>query len=188
MKSQTSFLPDNERWPPGLIYLEDFISEAEEENLLLRLQEVEYSSFKMRGVESKRKIAHFGMQYDFLNRSVSRGEKIPTWLLTYKIRAEEVLKKEVSQILATYYPAGSSIGWHFDAPPFESLLGISLLNPCLWKMRKGKVRHWQTFELGLAPRSAYAISGEARWLWEHHIPAVKADRYSLTFRTLVAKV
>jgi alkylated DNA repair dioxygenase AlkB len=36
----------------------------------------------------------------------------------------------------------------------------------------------------LAPRSAYMLSGKARWSWQHSIPAGKALRYSVTFRTL----
>ena len=34
----------------------------------------------------------------------------------------------------------------------------------------------------LAPRSIYSLTGEARSVWEHSIPPVKAHRYSITFR------
>jgi alkylated DNA repair dioxygenase AlkB len=33
-------------------------------------------------------------------------------------------------------------------------------------------------------RSAYLLSGKARWSWQHSIPATDALRYSITFRTL----
>jgi alkylated DNA repair dioxygenase AlkB len=36
----------------------------------------------------------------------------------------------------------------------------------------------------LARRSAYLLTGESRSAYEHHIPAVAALRYSITFRTL----
>jgi alkylated DNA repair protein (DNA oxidative demethylase) len=36
----------------------------------------------------------------------------------------------------------------------------------------------------LAPRSAYVLSGAARWSWQHSIPPAKELRYSVTFRTL----
>ena len=39
-------------------------------------------------------------------------------------------------------------------------------------------------ELELAPRSAYVPCGRARWSWQHSIPATKALRHSVTFRTL----
>jgi hypothetical protein len=28
------------------------------------------------------------------------------------------------------------------------------------------------------------VSGKARWSWQHSIPAAKAERHSVTFRTL----
>lgn len=38
--------------------------------------------------------------------------------------------------------------------------------------------------LVVAPRSAYLLTGQARWTWQHSIPPGSALRYSLTFRTL----
>jgi hypothetical protein len=37
------------------------------------------------------------------------------------------------------------------------------------------------YVLGLEPRSAYVMRGDARWRWEHNIPATKNLRYSITF-------
>jgi alkylated DNA repair dioxygenase AlkB len=39
-----------------------------------------------------------------------------------------------------------------------------------------------TFELKLERRSLFVLAGEARRDWQHRIPAVQADRYSLTVR------
>jgi hypothetical protein len=36
----------------------------------------------------------------------------------------------------------------------------------------------------LGPRSAYLLSGNARWNGRHGIPPVKGLRFSITFRTL----
>jgi alkylated DNA repair dioxygenase AlkB len=38
------------------------------------------------------------------------------------------------------------------------------------------------------PRSIYVMSGPSREVWEHSIPAVEAQRYSITFRTMAAKI
>jgi alkylated DNA repair dioxygenase AlkB len=38
--------------------------------------------------------------------------------------------------------------------------------------------------LVLEPRSAYHLSGSARYEWEHSIPQTDALRYSLTFRNV----
>jgi alkylated DNA repair dioxygenase AlkB len=45
-------------------------------------------------------------------------------------------------------------------------------------------RRVATHEITLERRSAYLMTGEARSGFEHHIPAVNALRYSVTFRTL----
>jgi len=39
----------------------------------------------------------------------------------------------------------------------------------------------------LAQRSAYLLSGEARWDWEHRITPGDQLRFSITFRTLSDK-
>jgi alkylated DNA repair dioxygenase AlkB len=46
------------------------------------------------------------------------------------------------------------------------------------------VRRSASHEIVLARRSAYLLTGESRSAYEHHIPAVAALRYSITFRTL----
>jgi hypothetical protein len=38
--------------------------------------------------------------------------------------------------------------------------------------------------MDLEPRSAYSITGHARWGWQHAISPTKELRYSITFRTL----
>jgi DNA oxidative demethylase len=39
-------------------------------------------------------------------------------------------------------------------------------------------------EVVLEPGSAYALTGQARWSWQHSIPPIPALRYSVTFRSL----
>ena len=39
-------------------------------------------------------------------------------------------------------------------------------------------------EIIAEPRSAYLMRGPARYEWEHSIPPVTEQRYSVTFRTL----
>ena len=64
-------------------------------------------------------------------------------------------------------------------------MGLSIASPCVFRLRKplGN-RKWQRASIILEPRSAYILSGEARWHWEHSIPPVEHRRYSLTFRNL----
>lgn len=172
---------DTHRTPSGFSYHPDFISPSEEKTYLNIFSDLKFQTFEMHGVEARRKIVHFGMKYDFRSRTASKYQDIPEWLLPLKEKSEVFLQKEVSQILVTHYPLSAPIGWHLDAPPFESLLGVSLLSPCRFLLKKES----EKFEIILHPRSAYIIQGEARWKWQHHIPPVKFERYSITFRTLV---
>ena len=41
--------------------------------------------------------------------------------------------------------------------------------------------------LEVEPRSAYLLSGESRWTWEHRIFPGDRLRFSVTFRTLSEK-
>jgi alkylated DNA repair dioxygenase AlkB len=52
-----------------------------------------------------------------------------------------------------------------------------------------KTQHskWERFTLEARPRSIYMMAGPSRQVWEHSIPAVEAQRYSITFRTMAAK-
>ena len=43
---------------------------------------------------------------------------------------------------------------------------------------------WERFNLTAEPRSAYHLTGPARWEWQHSILRVETLRYSITFRTM----
>jgi hypothetical protein len=72
-------------------------------------------------------------------------------------------------------------------PQFEIIIGISLKSSCRFRFKpyrhEGKI-----VATSLEPRSAYILRGAARWQYQHSIPAVKALRYSITFRTWRSKV
>jgi alkylated DNA repair dioxygenase AlkB len=71
---------------------------------------------------------------------------------------------ELTQVLVTEYAPGAPIGWHKDRPFFGDVMGLSLASPCSFRLRKalgnGK---WRRVSLPLEPRSAYLLSGPARW-------------------------
>jgi alkylated DNA repair dioxygenase AlkB len=82
------------------------------------------------------------------------------------------------------YPPGAAIGWHKDRPAFGDVIGISLLAPCTFRLRRKTGTTWERLSLTAEARSAYLLRGAARNEWEHSIPPVDARRYSITFRTL----
>jgi alkylated DNA repair dioxygenase AlkB len=93
--------------------------------------------------------------------------------------------EEFQHVMLTEYGPGAGIGWHRDKAVFGQVVGISLLAPCVLRLRR-KVgeRKWERVNVLAEPRSAYFLSGQARSEWGHSIPPVEALRYSITFRNL----
>lgn len=187
MTYQTDFFRDV-RPPKGLQYIPDFISPAEEKFLIKEIKNLEWQNIKMHGVIAKRKVVHFGMDYSYSSRILTKTAPPPkfmNFLMDKVSSAMNVPLKEISEILISHYPVGAPIGWHRDAPMFESLLGISLQSGCYMRFRHITDKTTLKFEQYLERRSAYILEGDARWKWQHHIPPVKEERFSITFRTLV---
>jgi alkylated DNA repair dioxygenase AlkB len=84
----------------------------------------------------------------------------------------------------TEYGPGAPIGWHKDKFVFGRVVGISLLSPCTFRLRRRRGEKWQRYSITLEPGSAYVMAEEARTVWEHSIPPVEQLRYSITFREL----
>jgi alkylated DNA repair dioxygenase AlkB len=68
---------------------------------------------------------------------------------------------------------------------FGDVVGISLLAPCRFRLRRRRGDGWERFTFDAQPRSAYVLADAARWEWEHSIPPVAALRYSITLRNLL---
>jgi alkylated DNA repair dioxygenase AlkB len=174
--------------PEGLVYRPELLSVEEEHALLRELERLEFDEIRMHGVVAKRTARHFGLDYDYERRGVTREvEPVPPWLLPVRQAGADlagVAADELLEALVQRYPEGSSIGWHRDAPMFGTVVGISLLSAARMRFRRdaGGVR--RTFELELEPRSGYVLAGPARTAWQHHVPPTRALRYSITFRTL----
>ena len=89
-------------------------------------------------------------------------------------------------MLINEYRPAAGIGWHRDKAQFDEVVGVSLLAPCSLRFRRKAGATWERASLTVEPRSAYLLSGPARNLWEHSIPALDQLRYSITLRTLGA--
>jgi DNA oxidative demethylase len=181
--------------PEGFLYRSEFISSEEEQQLVREIQELEFAEVKMHGVTAKRRAVHFGRTYQFDTFKLGPAVDIPDFLLPLRARAGELTDRdppEFAEALLTEYPPGAGIGWHRDAPHFGIIVGISLLAGCTMQFRpveSGRkatplAKRPKSLAQLLEPRSAYFISGAARSEWQHHIPATKSLRYSITFRTL----
>lgn len=176
--------------PEGLRYQPDFVSKEEEEDLITRIRSLPLSPFQFGAFEGKRRIASFGWRYDYSQQKLEQGDELPPWLAPFIARVEKsagLPPSSVRQILCTEYHEGVGIGWHRDKPHFEQVFGLSLASACKFRFRRKSGSSWQRFTLDAAPRSLYVMTGDSRQLWEHSIPAVERQRYSITFRTMAAK-
>ena len=117
--------------PDGFSYERDFLTVDEEALLLKTIGSIELRPMMFQGFEAKRKVASFGYDYSFDKRKLSKGKEIPTelqWLVS-KIGAKlSIPAHNFAELLITEYPVGSVINWHRDAPPFDLVVGISLLS------------------------------------------------------------
>ena len=179
-----------EEEPEGLVYRRGLVSEAEERALLERLASLRFDPIVIRGQTARRTARHFGLDYDYEARTPQPGEPIPVWLDPIRERAAELagLKPDdFVEALVQRYPAGSTIGWHRDAPSFGIVVGISLQGASRLRFQRGKGDDRRVWEVLLEPRSGYVLAGKARTSWQHSIPPTKEPRYSITFRTLRAR-
>jgi alkylated DNA repair dioxygenase AlkB len=180
--------------PPGFRYRADFLTVGEEAALADEISRVEFTTFEMRGVVARRRVAFFGRSYD---NAGAATPPIPAFLIPYRDRLARwagVDPDAFAMALINEYREGAPIGWHRDAPQYDIVAGISLLSACRMKFRpyvapkdlqaRTRPKRTATHEITLERRSAYLMTGESRSQYEHHIPPAAALRYSITFRTL----
>jgi alkylated DNA repair dioxygenase AlkB len=181
--------PETPLLPEGFVYQPDTLSLQAERELLERIRELPLKEFDFHGFTARRRTISFGWQYDFARSRLDRADDIPPWLLPLRETAADLAGLEPDQLahaLILEYSAGATIGWHRDKAAFGDVIGISLLSPCRFRLRRKAGSRWDRASLILEPRSAYLLRGPSRTEWEHSIPAVDALRYSITFRSLSA--
>jgi len=173
---------------PGYAYESDFLSRGAEAELIREIEPLPFAQARYKQFLANRRIVSYGGSYDFSAQRLESGMPIPTFLHPLRARAAAwagCAAEDFTHGLVTEYRPGAELGWHRDVPDFEVVVGISLLNACRVRFRPypPKPRE-KSIALELEPRSIYRLQGEARWEWQHRVPAVPALRYSITFRTL----
>ena len=188
--SQAELFGGESALPSGLVYLPDFLSIADERELLqgiasLELREAQYKEFT-----AKRRVASFGAGYDYSENELTPAPQIAEFLLPLRERIADWLHMpahDFGYALVAEYRPGTQLGWHRDVPHFEVVAGVSLGSTATMRFRRfPPAKNAAVYTLDLAPRSAYVMRGDARWKWQHAIAATPALRYSITFRTRVA--
>jgi alkylated DNA repair dioxygenase AlkB len=185
MSDQLSLFKPRPRLPEGFKYEREVISADDEQALLHHIKDLPFKDFEFHGFVGKRRVVSFGWQYDFNDRVLREADDIPPFLLPLRGVAAAFATMEPAQfqhVLVTEYGPGAAIGWHRDKAMFGEIVGISLLSPCTFRLRRKLGASWERASVTAEPRSAYLLSGPSRTEWEHSVPAVDSLRYSITFR------
>ncbi len=156
--------------PEGLIYVPGFLTEGEERDVLAVLATFELQPYVLHDTPSRRLVRSFGLARVARAYDLGPAAPIPAGLEWLRERCAGLMGREPEELT--------------QLPQFGDVNGISLLTACRMRFRRGRIRAWETAELTLQPRSAYVLSGPARTQWQHHIPPVTEERWSMTFRTL----
>lgn len=180
--------------PPGIKYIDNFLSHGEEQAIKDRLDAGEWSNML------KRRVQHFGYLYDYKARAVTADAylgRLPEWLetLAERLVTRGYFSDLPDQVIANEYLPGQGISAHVDCVPCfdDTIISISLLSQCEMVFRERSSS--RVLAVLLHPRSGILLKGAGRYDWTHEIPARKSDviggtkvgrsrRISLTFRKI----
>jgi alkylated DNA repair dioxygenase AlkB len=182
----------------GLSLLPDFITEAEERELLSVIDQQPWFA------DLQRRVQHYGYRYDYTARQVTADlylGALPDWLqpLATRLHREEFFAtppdQVPDQVIVNEYQPGQGIAPHVDCIPCfgDTIASLSLGSGCLMDFTHSKIAHKTS--LFLQSRSLLLLQGDARYHWQHGIAKRKSDvvdgvkvqrgrRVSLTFRTV----
>jgi alkylated DNA repair dioxygenase AlkB len=184
---QTDLFGAGPALPEGFRYGAGLITPAAETALVGELRTLPLKDFEFHGYTGKRRVVSYGWRYDFNESVLEKSDDMPGFLLALREPAAAFAGMEpahLQHVLVTEYGPGAGIGWHRDKAVFGQVVGISLLAPCTFRLRRRSGSSWERVSITAEPRSAYLLSGASRTEWEHSIPPVDALRYSVTFRNL----
>jgi alkylated DNA repair dioxygenase AlkB len=179
----------------GLTIIPDYITRTCEASLINHIDQQPWIT------DLKRRVQHYGYRYDYKARNVShaaRLDKMPEWLTAYchGLTGTSFFPHIPDQVIINEYQPGQGIAAHIDCVPCfcDTIASLSLGSPCMMDFTHSQ--SLQKIAVLLEPRSLIVLSGDARYIWQHGIPARKTDRYhgttfsrsrriSLTFRNVI---
>jgi alkylated DNA repair dioxygenase AlkB len=174
--------------PDGMRYRADLITPQQERALVGFIERLALKPFEFAGgFRGNRRVLSFGWRYDYQAQRALAADPMPDELLALRsqvARFTGIPAQAFQQALVTEYAPGAGIGWHRDKAIFGEIVGVSLVAPCTFRLRRREGTGWQRLSFVAEPRSAYLLSGASRMLWEHSIPPLDRLRYSVTFRNL----
>lgn len=180
--------------PPGARYVAGFIDLPTQDALIAAIDERPWIE------DLKRRVQHYGYRYDYRARTVTTDAylgPLPQWAFDLADRFADNgwFERAPDQLIVNEYLPGQGISAHVDCVPCfgNAIVSISLLSSCEMVLKERGSDKKRS--IVLEPRSAFFLSGPARYEWTHEIPARQSDliggqklarsrRLSLTFRTV----
>src|SRR5437868_9569508 len=143
--------------PDGFIYRERVLSADAERALVDEIRTLPLREFEFRGYTGKRRVVSFGWRYDFNDAVLHKADDMPPFLRALREAAADVAglaPDALQHVLVTEYGAGAGIGWHRDRDVFGEVVGISLVAPCTFRLRRAVGESWERVSITAEPRSA----------------------------------
>jgi alkylated DNA repair dioxygenase AlkB len=113
--------------PEGFRYEEDIVSEAEEAALVASFAMLDLKPFEFHGHIGNRRVATFGLRYDYARRSVETADRFPSFLADLRNKVAKFADRRVDEFRqagVNEYPPGAGIGWHKDKAQFGVIVAF----------------------------------------------------------------
>jgi alkylated DNA repair dioxygenase AlkB len=178
--------------PIGLAYIPNVISEDDESDILSFLNDEQGWTTVGNGKNS-RQVLHYGYYYDYKSGKVD----IPAPPIPFILTTLLPIGFHPDQCIVNKYLPGQGISAHIDSLKYDEFIYcITLGVGATMTFRHGSDL---IYNLYTEPRSAYSMSGDARYKWKHEMRARLSDqvagetrlrgvRYSITFRNLDSSI
>lgn len=191
--SQLRLLPLDEPVPdvPGLVYVPDYLSLAEQQKLLVEVDSEPWRT------DWQRRRQVYGVAYSGPQAGTSLAP-LPEWLswLVARVSADGWLQAPVVNAVINEYQPGQGIGPHRDHFAFgPDVAAVSLGGATVLDLTSSEdAATARKLSLDVQPRSLWVLRGEARSQWLHSIAPRHSDfvggakrprerRVSITLRT-----
>jgi alkylated DNA repair dioxygenase AlkB len=173
----------------GLLYIPDFITIDEEDNLLKYCYDCKEHQWN---TALKRRTIHFGHEYNYKASNINKTVDIPPIFQSIidKIHLKNLSELDFDQIIVNEYTPGQGIAAHIDHTTHfdNTIISLSCGSHCEMVFAE-KTNPSNIFKIMLEPRSIVILTDDARYKWTHSIPHRKSDngrkrttRVSFTFR------
>lgn len=178
-KAPSSICP-SAQLPPGLVLVENFITDETEQMLLQRFNFDDQSSDITGSKLKHRAVKHFGYEFKYGINNVDPIEPLEEGIPD---EFKEILHRALDEKLVAYFPdqltvnrylPGQGIPPHVDTPSaFEDgLMSLSCGSKVIMDFRDPDGTHLSVL---VPPRSLLVMNGDSRYIWSHGITPRKSD-------------